>query len=175
MIIKSLDKFNEIQAEINNSKVGSYVNLLKEELRHYKQALERAKLLENSYDINAAKARIETIEIKLKQPIRLNNIAMEGIDESELVPLAEAVWQEGEDLQLELRNRIEAQQDLCLDIKQQYFEELSRIAELKKQSEKVAYQASTVRLVLRKNEMKTHHVNIDNFIIDRNQVDKLTR
>lgn len=176
MIIKSLDKFNEIQAEINNSKVGSYVSLLKEELLFYRKALERAKLLENSFDVAAAKARITIIEDKLRLPIRLDNIAIEGIDETALLPLGQQVWSEGESYLAEYQNLVSNAWNEALKQREIYLESIKKIGELRNESGKVASQMNAVCLTLRKNPMKMIQIGrLDPFIIDYNSVEKCSR
>ena len=176
MELKTLQVFNELARDIDNSKVGSYIKLLREELTFYNKALERATLLENSYDIAAARSRIETLTKKLNEPIRINGVQIEGIDETPLIPLAQSVWDEGEAYLHKLRSDLQTAWGIASQAKEKYLNKIQEIGRLRQESEKVAAQMNNCCLTLRKNPMKMIQVGrLDPFIVDYNTVDKLTR
>lgn len=176
MELKSIAAFKEKESEIDNSKLGVYRNKLQEQLKYYQGQLERAKIVEHTFDIQAAKARIELIEEKLRQPIRVNGMQIEGIDESCLIPLAKEVWDEAEVYNNKYALEIQDAWLKASQAKELYLDKIKEIGRLRNEGYAIVSQANCTALVLRRNPLETIRIGrLDGFVVDYNLLDKLTR
>jgi len=169
MKLKNLDEYGQLASSIVNQKVVEYQNEIKEQIRHFETELKRAELIENYNLAGQAKFALRTLERKLDERINVQPYS------KELEDLALDVWNEGEAFINHLKMELQEQISACFKAKELYLSELKKIAGLKKESEDICRQMNTVRMTLRCNDHESLKCRIDDFVLTKDEIERITR
>jgi hypothetical protein len=150
MELESLTIFNELSNNLHNkqSELNSEKDKYTRQLIFFTDELDRAKTINDDKLISKADKAISVVTDKLEE---INN----SLEQLNLIPYAECVYQEAKEKILELKTECEKQWDKIIESRITFLKEIKKLGELRKECRDICHQTGEAGRVLRRNPLPT--------------------